>query len=128
MLMIGTARIGNEPKLRYTATNDPVLDFSLAFEYGKKGPDGKRPTQWVSGSFWGKRAEGIAQYVFKGQKVLVEMSDVRIESYKKKDGTDGVSLKSRINEIELLDWKEKTQSAPQQSAPEFNAPDGDMPF
>jgi len=125
MLMIGTARIGNEPALRYTTNNDPVLDFSLAFDYGKKGSDGKRPTQWINATFWGKRAESIAQYVYKGQKVFVEMSDPHIETYAKKDGTEGVSLRTRIFEIELIDFKLKEQVAPQ---PEVTQQDSDIPF
>jgi single-strand DNA-binding protein len=40
-----------------------VANVSLAFTYGKKGDDGKRPTQWVDASLWGQRAESLAPYI-----------------------------------------------------------------
>ena len=45
MILTGLARIGKDAELRYTASNEPVANLSLAFNYGRKGDDGKRPTQ-----------------------------------------------------------------------------------
>ena len=111
MISIGLARIGNDPIVRYTASNDPVVDLSLSFNYGRKGPDGKRPTQWVKATLWGKRAESLAPYLVKGQQLMVTLSELHIETYDKKDGTQGVSLVARVTEIEL------TQRAEQKPKP-----------
>jgi single-stranded DNA-binding protein len=37
MLLIGLARIGKDPAIRYTGDGKPVMDLSLAMDYGKKG-------------------------------------------------------------------------------------------
>ena len=42
MLLIGLARIGKDPAIRYTGDGKPVMDLSLAMDYGKKGADGKK--------------------------------------------------------------------------------------
>lgn len=101
MFLAGLARLGNDPVVRYTADNKPVLDLSLAFNYGKKGPDGKRPTQWVSATMWGDRVEKLNQHLIKGQLVFVTLTEPHIEEYKRKDGTEGVSLRARLSELEF---------------------------
>ena len=57
MQMIGLARLGRDAELRTTQSGEKVASLSLAFNWGMKGQDGNRPTQWVDGSLWGKRAE-----------------------------------------------------------------------
>ena len=42
MLLIGLARIGKDPAIRYTGDGKPVMDLSLAMDYGKKGADGQQ--------------------------------------------------------------------------------------
>ena len=41
MILTGLARIGKDAELRYTASNEPVANISLAFNYGRKGEDRK---------------------------------------------------------------------------------------
>lgn len=101
MLLAGLARLGNDPVVRYTPDNKPVMDLSLAFSYGKKGPDGKRPTQWVSATMWGDRVEKLSQHLIKGQQLFVTLGEPHIEEYKRKDGTEGMSLRARLNELEF---------------------------
>ena len=40
----GLARIGKDAEVRYTPGGTAVANVSLAFTFGKKGDDGKRPT------------------------------------------------------------------------------------
>lgn len=97
----GLARIGRDAELRRTPQGDAVIELSLAFSYGRKGDDGKRPTQWCQGKLWGKRAEGLAEYLTKGTLVSVLMEDVAIETFTKSDGTPSSKLVGRIANIEL---------------------------
>ena len=39
-------RIGRDAELRYTPNGDAVCNIPVAVDYGRKGQDGKRPTQW----------------------------------------------------------------------------------
>lgn len=98
--MFGLARIGRDVELRYTQAGDAVASVSLAFNYGKKGADNKRPTQWVDGALWGKRAEALAPYLLKGVMLSVTLDDVHIEAYQGKNG-EGHKLAGNITQVEL---------------------------
>ena len=98
---MGLARIGQDAQLRDTQNGDAVLNLSLAFSYGKRDNDGKRLTQWVDGTLWGKRAEALEQYLVKGQLVFVTLDEVHIETFQKRDGGEGTKLVGRIADIEL---------------------------
>ncbi|WP_235815955.1 single-stranded DNA-binding protein [Bordetella trematum] len=103
------ARIGRDVEVRYTQAGEAVASVSLAFDYGKKGQDGKRPTQWVDGSLWGQRAETLAPYLLKGGRISVTLDDVHIETFQSRDGTPGHKLAGRITTLEF-------GSAPQREA------------
>ena len=89
-------RIGNDPEVRFITSGDAVLSLSLAYSYGRKGSDGKRPTQWLEAALWGKQAEATAPYLHKGDLISVSVDDLHIEVYKKKDGTEGFKLAGKI--------------------------------
>jgi single-strand DNA-binding protein len=109
----GLARIGREVEVRYTrTTNEAVANIALAFTFGKKGPDGKRPTQWVDTSLWGKRAESIAPYLHKGMQIVAYLEDVHIQTFTKGDGTQGTSLAARLADLELVSASEPEAPAP----------------
>ena len=103
MLMVGVARVGNEPVARYTPDGKAVMDISLAFDYGRKGSDGRRPTQWVNAAMWGDRVERLQPYLSKGSQVFVTLSEPHIETYEKKDGSgQGFSMRARVTELEFV--------------------------
>lgn len=95
-------RIGNDPVIRYTPSGNAVLNLSLAYNYGRKGDDGKRPTQWIEGSLWGKQADALAPYLTKGKQVGASIDDLHIEQYKLKDGGEGVKLIGNIISVDLV--------------------------
>lgn len=134
MHAFGTARVGRDVEVRYTANSDAVASVSLAFTYGRKGQDGKRPTQWVDGTLWGKQAEALAPYLLKGQQVSVVLEDLRIEDYQTKAGQSGSKLAGRIASIEFAGTKSEGSAAkpdpkpvrtPAASAADM---DSDIPF
>lgn len=99
MKMIVLGRLGRDAELRYTPQNEPVMNLALAYNYGKK-ENGNQPTQWLDATCWGKRAEALAQYMLKGQQLMVTVSDVHIETYEGKDGP-GHKLVGRVEDIEF---------------------------
>ena len=82
------------------------MTLALAFSYGRKGSDGKRPTQWVDGALWGKRAEALAPYLSKGGLVSVLLEDVHIETYQGKNG-EASKLVGRVVDVELAGGGER---------------------
>lgn len=97
----GVFRIGRDTEVRFTQGGDPVASLSLAFNYGRKDQDGKRPSQWIDASLWGKRAESLAQYLTKGSQIYAVLSDPHIETYQGKNG-EGHKLAATVLEIELI--------------------------
>jgi single-strand DNA-binding protein len=132
----GLARIGRDVELRHTPNGEAVANLSLAFTYGKRGADGKRPTQWVEAALWGKRAESLAPYLLKGQQVVAYLEDVSIQTFRKQDGTDGVKLAARVGDLELIAGQGEAQApaptrapAPRPAAPSgFDDMDSEIPF
>jgi single-strand DNA-binding protein len=100
--MIGVFRIGKDAELRELQDGGAVCNLALASNYGRKGNDGKRPTQWVDAALWGKRAEALEQYLLAGQQVYCVINDVHIEEYQKRDGGTGSKLMGTVSEIELV--------------------------
>jgi single-strand DNA-binding protein len=113
----GLARIGRDVELRHTPNGEAVANLSLAFTYGKRGADGKRPTQWVEAALWGKRAESLAPYLLKGQQVVAYLEDVSIQTFRKQDGTDGVKLAARVGDLELIAGQGEAQAPAPTRAP-----------
>ena len=94
-------RIGRDAELRFTANGDPVCSIPVAVDYGRKGQDGKKPTQWYEVTLWGKQAEGLAEYLTKGKQVFFTGTDLRVETFQKGDGAPGVKLVCRCSEIKF---------------------------
>ena len=101
---IGVFRIGRDAELRFTQGGDPVASLALACNYGKKGEDGNRPSQWIDASLWGKRAEAMVPHLTKGGMIYAVIEDVHIETYEGKNGK-GSKLVGKIMEIEFAGGK-----------------------
>lgn len=132
MILSGLARIGNDVLVRFTPGGDAVCNLSLAFNYGQKGQDGNKPSQWIDASLWGKRAEAMAPYLLKGGLVSVVLSDPHIETYQGKNG-EGHKLVAKVLEIEFAGGKRDEQAEPSQhratrQAMEAQAPQGSSGF
>ncbi len=152
MKIIGLARIGNDPVLRYTpGGGDPCLSLSLAWNYGKKDEAGNRQTQWCDVAIWGKRAQRLDGYLKKGQLIMVTLSDPRIEVYTRRDQSTGAKMVASFDDMEFTgksdgdadqDQEQESQqpavAAPtpaprphrssQQQPAQANAFDDDIPF
>jgi single-strand DNA-binding protein len=134
----GLARIGKDAEVRFTPGGTPVANVSLAFTYGKKGDDGKRPTQWVDASLWGQRAESLAPYIKKGGQIVAYLEDVSIQTFTKGDGTQATKMVARLVDLEFVSGGEqassqpkpqpKPQAAPQSHGSGFDDMDDDIPF
>jgi single-strand DNA-binding protein len=134
----GLARIGKDAEVRYTPGGAAVANVSLAFTYGKKSDDGKRPTQWVDASLWGQRAESLAPYIKKGGQIVAYIEDVSIQTFTKGDGTQATKMVARLVDLEFVSGGEqansqpkpqpKPQAAPQSHGSGFDDMDDDIPF
>jgi single-strand DNA-binding protein len=130
-----TGRLGRDSELRYAKSGDTVLGFSVADDigYGEK-----KKTQWFECSIWGKRAETLAQYLAKGQQVVVH-GQFELSHYTE-DGIEKSKLVCSVSDIDLVGGRQESltsqsskpqrQSDPQApQAPQNNDFDSDdIPF
>jgi single-strand DNA-binding protein len=109
----GLFRIGRDAETRFLPDGTAVCNVSLAFNYGKKGQDGNRPSQWIDASIFGARAETLGPMLLKGSQHVFHLSDAHIETYRKADGSEGFKMAARVDDVELTDRRD-AQQAPQQ--------------
>ena len=120
----GLFRIGRDAELRYLPEGKAVCNLSLAFNYGKKGQDGGRPTQWIDAVLFGDRATTLAPMLLKGSQHVFHLSDAHIETYTTKDGAQGSKMSARVDDVELTDRRDAQQGQQPQQRP---APQGNQP-
>ena len=92
-----SGRCGADAELRKTQSNEDVLSFRVANDIGFGD---RKTTQWVSCSYWGKRAVAIADYIKKGDRITVS-GELKLESYQNKQGVQESKLAVRVNDLDL---------------------------
>lgn len=96
-------RLGGDAVVRYTQNNKAVLSFRAAYDIG--WGDRKR-TEWLDCSLWGDRGEKLAEYLKKGDQVVV-IGTIGTKEYEGK-----VSLALEVSEVKLVGGKkEESQSS-----------------
>lgn len=128
MKTIGLCRIGKDAELRYTPAGDPVLNLSLAYNYGRKGQDGKQPVQWINATMWGGRGEKMQQYLTKGVAIVATIGDIHVREWEG-NGKKGYALEGRLEDFSFAS---KPESRPAQTASQPAQDDGfsdeEIPF
>lgn len=116
MKTIGLARLGRDAELRYLPDGKAVCNLALAVNYGKRGEDGNRPTQWIDASLWGQQAEVLAEFMVKGSLHCFTLSDIHVETYEGQNGP-GHKLVARVDSVELgpRPTEPQGQQAPRQA-------------
>lgn len=123
-ILTGLFRITRQAELRHLPGGEAVANLSLAYNYGlKKDERGFLPSAFVEAGLWGKRAESLHEYLEKGKQVFAVLEDVHMEFFNKADGTPGVKLAARVQNIEFVsdrrddrDTQQAPAARPQQSA------------
>ena len=69
-----TGNVGQNPELKTTSNGTSFLPISVAVNERYKDKDGQQQTRttWLRATIWGKRAEGLAKIIKKGQLVSIE--------------------------------------------------------
>ena len=113
-------RLTGTPSLKYLpTTGTPVTEFTLAVD----NPFRENATDFIKCVSFNKRAETIAQYVEKGQQLLIEGA-WRNEKFTK-DGVNRVISKCYLDKFEFVGNKKAGSTAPADIAP-VNESYGDM--
>ena len=97
--------IGNltaEPELRYIGNGTPVASFTIASTPRNRN---QQTNQWEDGepmfvrcTVWREYAENVTETLTKGTRVIA-YGKLTMESFTRKDGTQGTSLNMQVDEI-----------------------------
>lgn len=124
--------IGNltkDPELNFTAgSGTAVARFTVAVSRMKKGE-----SDFINCIVFGKTAETIAQYFFKGSKIALE-GHIQTGSYDAKDGTKRYTTDVIVDRFEFVGNNKNDKGGQVESSQDdfYNditpVDDGDMPF
>jgi single-strand DNA-binding protein len=85
VILIGN--LGADPELKYTPSNRPLCNLSVATNEVFKDKSGQRQerTEWHRVTVWGEQAEHCSKYLSKGRSVYVE-GRLQTRSWDDKEG------------------------------------------
>lgn len=101
--------LGNDCRSN-SAGGTHVVNFSVAVT---SGYGDKKETHWVECAYWGKGGEAVAQYLKKGQKVVVSGE----AGMKAADGQYPAKLTCRVNSLTLAGGRDSSSESQQASRP-----------
>lgn len=118
-------RLGKDIELTYSKDGKAIGKFSL----GVTRKFNKDITDWFNCVSFGKQAETLAQYVKKGQQLLVS-GEIHFGSYDAQDGTKRYTTTLVINEFDFIAAGQNNSNNEAVYENTFAEPidDGDMPF
>lgn len=112
VMLIG--RLGRDPELRYTQTNQPLVRFSVATDDNWVDRNGERQTrtEWHNIVAWGKLAEICNQYLKKGRLVYVE-GRMQTRQWDDQSGNKRTTTEIVINDMSILEPRGQAGGAPE---------------
>lgn len=115
VLLIG--RLGRDPEMRYTASGQPVANFSIATDETYTSKDGQKveKTEWHRIVVWGKQAEFCGNYLAKGRLVYIE-GKLETRKWQDKEGMERTTTEIRADRVVGLDSRQSEGFAP---APQY---------
>lgn len=99
-----TGRLTKDPEFRTTTTGLSVSSFSIAINRAFKNKEGNYDTDFFNVSVFGKQAENVSKYCFKGSQVGVE-GRLQSRSYDAQDGTKRYVVDVVADRVEFLGSK-----------------------
>ena len=135
--VILTGFLGRDPEITTSKSGDmQIAKFSLAVN---SGYGDKKKTNWINCTAFGKSAEALGKYIFKGSPITIE-GHIQTGSYEKKDGTKVYTTDVIIDQWEFAmrdkhqdEHKEtETESATELPEPstktDWGSDDSSLPF
>ena len=95
-----------DPQLRYTPSQQPVCDFTLAINRKWKAADGqmKEEVCFIDCTAWGRTGENISKYMTKGRPLFVE-GRLTYQTWEGKDGQKRSKHLVTVDTFQFIDSK-----------------------
>lgn len=116
-------RMTADPELKTTQSGTPVLSFTIAVNR-RKTKDGEQQSDFINCVAWKERAELISKYFRKGSCICI-IGELQVRKWQDADGNNRYSTEVLVSEVNFVDSKSESQSAPASYMPEaYTAPAG----
>ena len=115
-------RVTKDIEVKQTKSGKAVISFALAVDKDFKNEDGTRDADFIDCVAFEKRAEAIAKYVHKGDRLGIN-GRISTRTYQRNDGSNAKAVEILVEGFEFLEPKKDT--APQWIYPND---DDELPF
>jgi single-strand DNA-binding protein len=102
VVLIG--RLTKDPDLRYTTSNIPTVNFTLAVNRPFTNQSGVREADFINVIVWRKQAENVKKYITKGSLVAVE-GRIQTRNYEDKEGKKVYVTEVVADNVQFLEPK-----------------------
>ena len=121
-------RMTRDPELRYTASNTPVVSFTLAVERTRKNAGGEREADFINCVAWNKTAELVKNWFSKGMMAIV-VGRIQSRNWEDRNGNKRTSIEINANEVLFGESKkDKVEPKSEPAVPRFDLSVGDADF
>ena len=103
-------RLTRDPELRTTNSGLPVSSFTVAVNRNFKNKEGVIEADFINVSIFGKQADNVHKYCFKGSQIGVE-GRIQTRSYDAEDGSKRYVTEVIADNVEFLGSKKDNASA-----------------
>lgn len=118
-------RLVRDPEVRYSQGEKATAVARFGFAVPRKFKRDNEPDcDFINCVAFGKQAEFIEKYTYKGIKLLIE-GRIQTGSYTNKDGVKAYTTDVIVESCEFAESKNASQSERPQTAPQSNSSDGE---
>lgn len=115
-MMTLLCRVGQDVEIRTTDQGMKFAHLSLAYNYGRANSEGKRPTQWIRATVWGKQAENAQRVLPKGTAVVATVRELHVAQFES-GGETKHALQGTLVDFTIAQSAQQRESAPPPPAP-----------
>ena len=111
--------LGKDPETRQTSTGETCCNFSIAVSQrwkDKQTDEQSEKTEWINLVVFGKLADICDQYLKKGSKIYAS-GRMQTRKWQDKEGNDRYSTEIVLEQLEMLDNKDKSSDTTSQYQP-----------
>lgn len=101
VILVG--RLTQNPEIEYIGQR-AKSKFTIAISRNYTNKEGVRDVDFIPVEIWGRQAEILCKYVFKGMRIGIE-GQIRVEKYKTKDGVNKTYTNVVASNFKFLDNK-----------------------
>ncbi|MFW9872557.1 MAG: single-stranded DNA-binding protein [Candidatus Thorarchaeota archaeon] len=115
-----------DPELKYTPNGTAICNLSIALNRKyKQGDEFKTEVTYVNNiAVWGKQGENCAEYLNKGEAVIID-GRLQSQSWEDKQGNKREQLKVIAEKVQFINSKKKTEKQDQDVS---SSNSDDLPF